>query len=114
VIWYVGMVVLSLFAGVGVKWLVDRIWPPYGVVLKPPEPEPPPEPPLRTPAARELVFEDTMDVLGAGYAAGQQSRVWADAQPPRRHLSPRPEVPLEAYEPPMPASAEQLPAGGGM
>ena len=62
---------LCLLAGAGLKWAIDRMFPPvvhvaglHAAAAPPPVPE----------ARKTLEFEDTMDVLGSGFLAGQQSR----------------------------------------
>ncbi len=56
----------AVFAGVGIKWAVDRVWPPPPRVIEIPAPEPRP----RGGGPRLMALDDTMDVLGAGYEAG--------------------------------------------
>jgi hypothetical protein len=52
-----------VFAGIGVKWTVDRVWPPPPRLLEIPPEAKPHEP-------RLTVLDDTMDVLGAGVDVG--------------------------------------------
>jgi hypothetical protein len=56
----------SVFAGVGIKWGVDRVWPPPPRVIEIPAPEPRP----RGGGPRLTALDDTMDVLGAGIDVG--------------------------------------------
>src|SRR5260370_40045490 len=55
-----------VFAGIGVKWVVDRVWapPPRVIEILAPEPRP------RGGGPRLTVLDDTMDVLGAGIDVG--------------------------------------------
>jgi hypothetical protein len=52
-----------VFAGIGVKWTVDRVWPPPPRLLEIPPEAKPHEP-------RLIALDDTMDVLGAGVDVG--------------------------------------------
>jgi hypothetical protein len=52
-----------VFAGIGVKWTVDRVWPPPPRLLEIPPEARPHEPKL-------TALDDTMDVLGAGVDVG--------------------------------------------
>jgi hypothetical protein len=116
------LMVMMFPAGAGVKWAVDRVWPPAPVYVAQHVPPPPPS------ARRVLEFEDTMDVLGAGYAAGQQARAltwdlskrpWAmpDRPSPAAVDLQRPSD-LVTYQEPLEepqflaAAPQQLPAGG--
>lgn len=68
-LWYISMGAVFTFAGIGVKWSVDRMFGPQIQVVMPPRHAAP----AQTPARRVLEFEDTMDVMGAAFAAGEQS-----------------------------------------
>ena len=56
----------AVFAGIGIKWLADRVFPPPPRVIEVPAPESRP----RGGGPRLMALDDTMDVLGAGYEAG--------------------------------------------
>ena len=109
------MGLLNLCAGVGVKWLVDRLLGPQVVVAPAGHRGGPDRGPERGPeraaAMRVLEFDDTMDVLGAGYAAGQE-QAWAAARRPPVRIRPRLDpVPPEEYlpaRPPAPAAGERV------
>lgn len=73
VVFMIGLIVVSLWAGVGIKWAVDRVWPPP-VYVGPAR--------LAEPAGRHArQWDDTMDVLADGFQAGARSertgRPWA-------------------------------------
>jgi hypothetical protein len=61
--------IASVFAGAGVKWAVDRMFPPPPRVIHV-EAEPRP----RGGGPRLTALDDTMDVLFSGYEAGKHAR----------------------------------------
>jgi len=63
--WVLTMITAT-FAGAGIKWAVDRVWPPPPRVIEVPAPEPRP----RGGGPRLTALDDTMDVLGAGIDVG--------------------------------------------
>lgn len=66
---YIGMALVCMFAGIGVKWAVDRMFGAQIQMIMPPRHAAPPE---KTPARRVLEFDDTMDVLASGIDVGKQ------------------------------------------
>ena len=81
-VWYtLAVVAFSLFAGIGIKSVVDRIWPPP-LYRGPDEPERFPEPVGR----HSYVTDNTMDVLADGFQAGERSaRTWRLQEELRGH-----------------------------
>jgi len=75
IIFVVSLIVVSMFAGIGIKAVTDRIWPPP-VYVTPGQPA--------EPAARHTRrWDDTMDVLADGFDAGRRSsRINELAGPP--------------------------------
>lgn len=68
---FIALMATSLLAGVGVKWAVDRVWPPP---VHAPKHAPDPVPPAR----KVLEFDDTMDAIGDAYERGKQAQRWQD------------------------------------